>query len=120
MGTSSYGGAFLLIHGIVRLYRIVNRVFKGTQLKEGAGRLVLSLYVKGMLGIERIFHFDTLDDVGFAILSGGKKKVMSRSRLGQMLRKVSTISVKCIFRPSRSPVPEHRDHLSGVIGAQRR
>lgn len=29
-------------------------------------------------------------------------------------------SVDCIFRPSRSPVPEHRDHLSGVIGAQRR
>ena len=51
------------------------------------GRLALSLYFKAILGIERIFHFETLDDPGFALLSGGKK-VMSRSCLGGLLRKV--------------------------------
>lgn len=29
------------------------------------------------------------------------------------------IDRNCIFRPSRSPVPTHRDHFGGVIGAQR-
>ena len=45
------------------------------------------------MGIERIFHFETLDDPGFAILSGGKK-VMSRSRLGGLVRAVKTAGVK--------------------------
>ena len=89
MGTSRYGGAFLLIHGAIRLCRTAEQVFKRTRLKQGAGRLVLSLYFKAVFGIERLFHFETLDDVGFAFLTGGKK-VMSRSRLGQMLRRVST------------------------------
>lgn len=45
------------------------------------------------MGVERIFHFETLDDPGFAILSGGKK-VMSRSRLGGLVRAVTTAGVK--------------------------
>ena len=113
MGTSSYGGAFLLIHRIVGLSRIVKRVFKGTKLKQGAERLVLSLYVKGMLGVERIFHFETLDDDGFAILSGGKK-VMSRSRLGQMLRGVSTISVKKFMRASAPRLSKADQHTVSI------
>ena len=48
--------------------------------------MVLSLYFKAILGIQRIFHFETLDDPGFALLSGGKK-VISRSRLGELIRK---------------------------------
>jgi hypothetical protein len=43
-----------------------------------ARRLVLSLFFRAALGVERVFHFETLDYLGFAILSGGKK-VMSRS-----------------------------------------
>ena len=113
MGTSSYGGAFLLIHRIVGLYRIVKRVFKGTKLKQGAERLILSLYVKGMLGVERIFHFETLDDDGFAILSGGKK-VMSRSRLGQLLRGVSTISVKKFMRASAPRLSKADQHTVSI------
>ena len=58
-----------------------------------ARRLVLSLFFRAVLGIERIFHFETLDDPGFAILSGGKK-VMSRSRLGGLVRAVKTAGVK--------------------------
>ena len=30
------------------------------------GRLVLSLYFKAVLGVQRIFHFDSLSDIGFA------------------------------------------------------
>ena len=62
-----------------------------------ARRLVLSLFFRAVLGIERIFHFETLDDVGFALLSGGKK-VMSRSRLGGLLRAVKTPAVKKFAR----------------------
>jgi hypothetical protein len=54
---------------------------------------VLSLFFRAVVGVERIFHFETLDDLGFAILSGGKR-VMSRSRLGGMVRAVKTAGVK--------------------------
>lgn len=54
---------------------------------------MLSLFFRAVLGIERIFHFETLDDLGFAILTGGKK-VMSRSRLGGLVRAVTTSAVK--------------------------
>ena len=62
-----------------------------------ARRLVLSLFFRAALGIERIFHFETLDDPGFAILSGGEK-VMSRSRLGGLIRAVSTAGVEKLAR----------------------
>jgi len=62
---------------------------------------VLSLFFRAALGIERIFHFETLDDPGFAILSGGKK-VMSRSRLGGLVRAVGTIGVKRLARATES------------------
>lgn len=53
---------------------------------------MLSLFFRAVLGVERIFHFETLDDPGFAILSGGKK-VISRSRLGGLVRAVKTAGV---------------------------
>jgi hypothetical protein len=62
-----------------------------------ARRLVLSLFFRAALGIERIFHFETLDDPGFALLSGGKK-VLSRSRLGGWVRAVKTQAVKKFAR----------------------
>lgn len=62
-----------------------------------ARRLVLSLFFRAALGIERIFHFETLDDPGFALLSAGKK-VMSRSRLGGLVRAVKTKAVKKFAR----------------------
>src|SRR5262249_15935845 len=56
-----------------------------------------SLFFRAVLGIQRIFHFETLDDPGFAILSGGKK-VMSRSRLGGLVRAVKTAGVEKFAR----------------------
>jgi hypothetical protein len=62
---------------------------------------VLSLFFRAALGIERIFHFETLDDPGFAILSGGKK-VMSRSRLGGLVRAIKTPGVRRLARATES------------------
>jgi hypothetical protein len=62
-----------------------------------ARRLALSLFFRAALGIERIFHFETLDDLGFAVLSGGKR-VLSRSRLGGLVRAVTTTAVKKFAR----------------------
>jgi hypothetical protein len=62
-----------------------------------ARRLVLSLFFRAALGIERIFHFETLDDVGFAILTGGRQ-VLSRSRLGGLVRAVTTRAVQAFSR----------------------
>lgn len=48
-------------------------------------RLVLSLFFKAVVGIQRVFHFETLSDSGFAILSGGRK-VLGRNMLGGLIR----------------------------------
>jgi hypothetical protein len=62
-----------------------------------AGHLVLSLYFKAILGIQRIFHFDTQQDPGFAILTGGTK-VLRRRRLGALLRCGSLAGVRGFMR----------------------
>ena len=94
IGRTHFGGAFLLLPAALALSRIAERTLKralGSTKK--ARRLALSLFFRAALGIERVFHFETLDDPGFAILSGGKK-VLSRSRLGGLMRAVSTAGVK--------------------------
>ena len=70
---------------------------KGLGSTEAARRLVLSLFFRAAVGIERIFHFETLEDVGFAILSGGPQ-VLSRTRLGALVRAVTTGPVKAFAR----------------------
>ena len=30
------------------------------------------------------------------------------------------VAIKCVFHASRSPIPKHRDHPKGLIGAKRR
>ncbi|XYI01409.1 hypothetical protein ACMHYB_17330 [Sorangium sp. So ce1128] len=62
-----------------------------------ARRLVLSLFFRAALGIERIFHFETIEDMGFAILTGGRR-VLSRSRLGGLVRAVTTRAVQSFSR----------------------
>jgi hypothetical protein len=90
----------------------VSRVAERTLAKSVGGvvkarRLVLSLFFRAALGIERIFHFETLDDPGFALLSGGEK-VMSRSRLGGLMRAVKTAGFKKFARAT-----EHLGDLRG-------
>jgi len=92
------GSAFLLLPAALALSRIAERTLgKVLGSADKARRLALSLFFRAALGIERIFHFETLDDLGFAILSGGKK-VLSRSRLGGLVRAVKTIDVKKFAR----------------------
>lgn len=68
----------------VRLHRVAEQCLGG--LGSGkATRLVLSLFFKAVLGIARVFHFETLDDCGFAILTGGPT-VLGRNLLGGLIR----------------------------------
>jgi hypothetical protein len=53
-----------------------------------ARRVVLSLFMKAVLGVQRIFHFDSLDDPGLAILTGGTR-VLGRKTLGAYVRAAS-------------------------------
>lgn len=62
---------------------------------------MLSLFFRAALGIERIFHFETLDDVGFGLLTGGAR-ALSRTRLGGLVRAVSTRAVKAFARASET------------------
>jgi hypothetical protein len=98
IGRTHFGGAFFLLPAALTLSRIAERTLARTLgSADKARRLALSLFFRAALGIERVFHFETLDDLGFAILSGGKK-VMSRSRLGGMVRAVKTAGVRKFAR----------------------
>jgi hypothetical protein len=63
----------------VGLYRTAASCF-GSVGEHRGGRLVLSLFFKAVLGIQRIFHFDSLNDEGLALLTGGRR-TLSRSML---------------------------------------
>jgi hypothetical protein len=80
----------------VGLYRIATGCFGGVGAQQ-AGRLVLSLFFKAVLGIARIFHFDSLTDMGLAVLTGGRR-LLSRRRLGGLVRAVSTRAVHTFVR----------------------
>jgi hypothetical protein len=56
-------------------------------------RLVLSLFFKAVIGVRRIFHFETLVDSGFAVLSGGPT-VLSRHDLGNLVRRAPLAGVR--------------------------
>jgi len=75
----------------VRLYQVATRCFSRLGGDKG-GRLVLSLFFKAILGIQRIFHFETLNDVGFAWLTGGRR-VLGRNALGGLVRAASSRAV---------------------------
>ena len=57
----------------VRLYRAARDSLGQALGDHEAGRTVLSMFFKAIVGVERIFHFETLDDPGFALLTGGTK-----------------------------------------------
>jgi hypothetical protein len=98
VGRTHFGGAFLLLPFALRLSEKAGETL-GKRLGSAtkAQRLVLSLFFRAVLGIERIFHFETITDVGFAFLTGGRK-VLSRSRLGGLVRAVSTPAVQAFTR----------------------
>jgi len=84
----------------VRLHRRAER-FLGRLGAGKATRLVLSLFFKAVLGIPRVFHFETLHDLGFAILTDGKQ-VLSRTVLGGLVR---AAPVKGVLRFVRATQP---------------
>lgn len=84
----------------VRLYRAAQSCL-GSLGKSKAARLVLSLFFKAVLGIQRVFHFETLDDPGFAVLTGGNK-VLGRSTLGGLVR---AAPVRGVLRFVRETAP---------------
>jgi hypothetical protein len=86
----------------VRLYRVAASCFGGVGAHQG-GRLVLSLFFKALLGVQRIFHFDSLTDVGFALLTGGRS-CLSRRTLGGLVRAVSTRAVGKFVRLTQPAV----------------
>lgn len=96
----------------VRLYRLAVDCFPGLGSDRG-GRLILSLFFKAILGVQRIFHFDSLSDVGFALLTGGRR-ILCRNTLGGLVRAVATRSVSKFIRLSQPMIARAR-HLAVSI-----
>ncbi len=91
------------MHAAVPLWRAAESCL-GPRLGLGfGGRLVLSLLFKAILGIQRVFHFETLHDKGFAILSGGTR-VLSRQVLGGLVRSAPVRGVLRFMRQTEPPV----------------
>jgi hypothetical protein len=95
----------------VRLYRSAASCFGAVGAHQG-GRLVLSLFFKAVLGVQHIFHFDSLTDEGFALLTGGRR-CLSRRTLGGLVRAVSTRAVGKFVQLTRPVVSAaERLHVS--------
>lgn len=98
----------------VRLDRLARRFLRSRDLcADHASRLVLSLFFKAVLGIQRVFHFSTLHDPGFAILTGGRR-VLSRGRLMAWLRNVPTRSVLRLLKHSEPRLPQQSEHTISI------
>jgi hypothetical protein len=76
-------------------------------------RVVLSLFFKAVVGIPRIFHFETLDDPGFAILSGGER-VLSRQVLGGLVRRVPLAGVRRLMKLTAPSVERDESHTISI------
>lgn len=76
-------------------------------------RVVLSLVFKAILGIPRIFHFETLDDPGFAILSGGSK-VLTRQKLGDLVRRVPFVGVQRLMKLTAPALKQAASHTISI------
>jgi hypothetical protein len=91
----------------VDLYKRARSCLGGLGGDKG-GRLVLSLYFKAILGVQRIFHFDSLSDIGFAWLTGGPR-ILSRNTLGGLVRAASTQGVKKLIQLTQPLLASGRD-----------
>lgn len=78
-----------------------------------ARRLVLSLFMKAVLGVQRIFHFDTLDDPGLAILTGGPR-VLGRKVLGAWVRAAPVRGVLRLVRATKPRLRRAAEHVVSV------
>jgi hypothetical protein len=94
----------------VRLYHAA-RSCLGSLGKSKAARLVLSLFFKAALGIQRVFHFETLDDPGFAVLTGGDT-VLDRNMLGGLVR---AAPVRGVLRFVRKTAPRVKQAVLHTI-----
>ncbi len=100
------------MHEARHLYAAAQRCF-GALGASNAGRLVLSLYFKAILGIQRIFHFETQHDPGFAILTGGTK-VLGRRRLGALLRLGSLAGVRRFMKETAPRLAQAACHWFSI------
>lgn len=97
----------------VRLSRVAEVCLKKLGKPGKATRLVLSLFFKAIVGIPRIFHFESLDDTGFAILTGGKR-VLSRNMLGGLVRAAPIRGVLAFVKRTEARLVERTSHLISI------
>lgn len=96
----------------VRLGRAAQTCFAKLGADLGV-RVVLSLFFKAVVGVPRIFHFETLQDPGFAILSGGPT-VLTRHALGSLVRRVAIIGVKRFMKLTSPPITRAGSHTISI------
>lgn len=96
----------------LRLGRAAEQCFASIGADRGL-RLVLSLFFKAVIGVQRIFHFETLADPGFAILSGGKR-VLGRHTLGSLVRRVSLAGVRRFMTLTAPRLKRAEDHVLSI------
>lgn len=66
-----------------------------------------------MVGVPRIFHFETLQDPGFAILSGGRT-VLTRHAIGGLVRRAALTGVRRFMKFTTPPITRARCHTVSI------
>lgn len=74
---------------------------------------MLSLFFKAVVGVPRIFHFETLRDPGFAILSGGRT-VLTRHALGGLVRRVPLMGLRRFMKATTTPITRAHCHTVSI------
>ena len=75
--------------------------------------MILSLFFRAVLGLGRIFHFDSLSDRGLAVLTAGRR-VLGRCAFGSLLRSVPLEEAARFQTATEPPLTEAHEHTVSV------
>ncbi len=79
-GQTQYAGGFLLLPQVLSWWDIAQQCFSDDYGSLQGGFLA-SVFML-ILGVERVFHLDEMDDPGFALLTGNRRRCPSRHVVG--------------------------------------
>src|SRR5262249_35296763 len=71
LGRTQYAGAFLLLGHALDWLNVAQECFRDSL--GGLTRGLLTSVFALVVGLERVFHLDQMEDLGFALLSGGRR-----------------------------------------------
>jgi len=95
LGRTQYAGAFLMLGPALSWLRVARACFADP--RGGLTRGLLTSAFALVVGLERVFHLDQMEDLGFALLTGGRR-CPCRHRVGGWRRHLPWYAVDAFCR----------------------